>query len=100
MADTIAKIGVVRSWTSGGTSDTLTCNDINPKIRTGVQIDASGITLENATITVTKVGGTTQTVTAETGSGNGCLVGYGWAMTNIVISNVAAGTYNPVLFSQ
>jgi hypothetical protein len=100
MANTTVKVNVSSTWTSGGTSDTLTCDDINPNIKTGVQIGASGITLENATITVTKLGGITQTVTAETGSGNGCLVGYGWQMTKIVISNVASGTYTPVIFSQ
>ena len=87
------------AWTSSGTSDTLTCQDIDPTLRNGVQIDADGITLENATITVTLKTGVVKVANAPTGAGETCLVGQGFSMQKIVISNVAAGTYN-VTFSQ
>ena len=53
MADTIAKLNVTASWVSTGTGDTLTCQDVSPLVRNGVQIDADGVDLATATISVT-----------------------------------------------
>lgn len=99
MADTTAKLNQTVAWTSTGTSDTLTCSDISPSIRNGVQLDADSITIESATVTVTLKTGVTKVVTVETGSGETCLIGEGFSMQKIVLSGVAAGTYN-VTFSQ
>lgn len=100
MADTIAKLNVTKAWTSTGTGDTLTCSDISPSMRNGVQIDADGLTLENATITVTLKTGVTKVANAPSGSGETCLTGEGFSMTTIVLSGVAAGGPYNVTFSQ
>jgi len=100
MVDTVARVNQTVAWTSTGTGDTLTCSDIFPEIRNGVQIDADGITLESATITVTTKAGVTHVAAAPAGSGETCLVGWPrFAISKIVLSGVAAGTYN-VTFSQ
>ncbi len=93
MANTVAHMGVQVSWTSTGTGDTLTCSDMSQLNRDGIELDANGITLESATITVTTAAGTSQVVAAPTGSGNRCLIGQFFAMSQIVLSGVAAGTY-------
>ena len=99
MADTIAKLNVTTSWVSTGAGDTLTCQDISPSIRNGVQIDADGFDLATATINATTKTGATKTANAPTGAGETCLVGQGYSMVKIVLSGIAAGTY-PVTFSQ
>jgi hypothetical protein len=99
MADTIAKLNVTTSWVSTGTSDTITCQDVSPLIRNGVQIDADGFDLATATINVTTRTGAVKTANAPTGAGETCLVGQGFSIQKIVISGIAAGTY-PVTFSQ
>lgn len=99
MANTNAKINTTVAWTSTGTGDTLTCTDVSWVLRNGVQIDADGITLENATITATTKTGVTKVANAPTGAGETCLVGQGFSITSVVLSGVAAGTYN-VTFSQ
>jgi hypothetical protein len=99
MADIQATLNQLVSWVSTGTGDTLTCDNINPNLRHGVQIDADGITLESATITVTTTAGATKVVAAPSGAGESVLVGEGFSITKIVLSGVAAGTY-PVRFSR
>lgn len=99
MVDTVARVNQTVAWTSTGTGDTLTCSDIFPEIRNGVQIDADGITLESATLTVTTKTGVTHVAAAPAGSGETCLVGQGFAISKIVLSGVAAGTHN-VTFGQ
>jgi hypothetical protein len=99
MVDTVARVNQTVAWISTGTGDTLTCSDIAPQLRGGVQIDADGITLESATITVTTKAGVTHVAVAPSGSGETCLVGQGFSISKIVLSGVSAGTYN-VTFGQ
>jgi len=101
MADTIAKLNITKAWTSTGTGDTLTCEDISPLIQTGVRISAVGIDLNTATVTVTLFGGAVVVPTKPSGLGEYMSVGVDDKanIVKVVISNVAAGTRN-VTFSQ
>lgn len=98
MADQIAKLNQLVSWTPAATEDTLTCSDISPGIRSGIQIDVDGFDLSSATVTaVNSVGGTIALST--TGMGKTAILGEGFAVSSIVITGLAAGTY-PVRIGQ
>jgi len=64
-----------------------------------VQIDLEGFDLEDTIITVTTFAGATKVVTVADGVGQSALIGEGFSMTQIVLSNVTAGTRN-IRFSQ
>ena len=57
MADTKARINQTTSWTTTGTGDTITCDDIAPGMRYGVQVDIDGVAISGTTIVVTTRGG-------------------------------------------
>lgn len=99
MASITAKLNIETSWTSAGTSDTVTITDIDPTRRDGVQIELAGFDLEDATIVVTTEAGAQKTVAPVAGTGEIALIGEGFSMTQIVLSNVTAGTRN-IRFSQ
>ena len=99
MANTNASQNVFIAWGSTGAGDTLTCASIDTSILTGVQIDAPGITLEDAIITITTVGNGVVIPEVPAGAGESTRVGIGFSMKKAVLSNVVAGTYN-VRFGQ
>ncbi len=99
MADTQARVNQTVSWSPASTADTITCSDIAPQVRSGVQIEADGFNLETATITATAKSGATKSVTVEAGSGEIIVVGEGFSLTKIQISGITGGPYN-VRFSQ
>lgn len=98
MAQT-AILGEPITWASTGTSDTLDCYTFDLGHYGGYQIDADGVTLENATVVVHTRSGATKTVSAVTGVGEAGLFAEGFGVSRIVISNVAAGSY-PVTISK
>lgn len=93
MANTTAFVNKQCTWISTGTGDTLTCDDINGNRQSGVEIDSDSIAFENATITVTTKAGASKVVAAPASAGKSVLVGEGFAVSKIVISGMAAGTY-------
>lgn len=99
MAETITKINKETTWVCGGTSDILTCDDVVEQIRNGVQIDANGFNLEDATIKITMANGAEKTPIIAAGTGETVIVGFRFSMSKVSISGVAAGTY-VVTFSQ
>lgn len=99
MADTKARVNQTTPWTTTGTSDTITCDDIAPGMRNGVQVDIDGVAISTTTIVVTTRGGAEVTPSVASIVGESVLVGQGYSISKIVISGVAAGTRN-VTFSQ
>ena len=99
MADTEAFINTEVTWLCGGESDTLTCNDVSAQIRDGVQIDANGFNLEDATITITMKNGAEKVPEIAAGTGETVIVGFRFSMSAVSISGVSAGTH-VVTFSQ
>lgn len=99
MANTSATTNVAKTWVCGGSGDTLTCASCDQQSRAGVQIEANGFNLEDATITVAAENGAAKIVVAPTDSGEIALFGSGFSIASIQISGVAAGTY-AVTFRQ
>jgi len=99
MAEVFARQNVETVWVCGGESDILTCPDVSPQIRDGVQIDSNGFNLEDATITTTMQNGAQKQPTIAAGTGETVIVGFRFSMSAVSISGVAAGTYT-VTFSQ
>lgn len=93
MANTAATTNVAATWVCGGSSDTLTCAVCDQQSRAGVQIEANGFNLEDATVTVTAENGAAKVVTAPADSGEIALFGSGFSIASIQISGVTAGTY-------
>lgn len=99
MADTVAFLNQAKTWTPASTADTITCYDISAQNLNGVQIEVDGFDLTTATITHTNsVGGDDDVTVAATAVSFG-LAGEGFAMTQLAISGIAAGTYT-VRFGQ
>lgn len=98
MADQVAKLNQLVSWTPAATEDTLTCSDISPGIRSGIQIDVDGFDLADAAVTAINSVGASITL-STTGMGKTAILGEGFALSSIIISGLAAGTY-PVRIGQ
>lgn len=99
MANITAHLNIETSWTSAGIADTVTITDIDQTLRNGVQIELAGFDLEDCIIVATTETGATKTVTPVDGTGQIGLIGEGFSITQIVLSNVTAGTRN-IRFSQ
>lgn len=98
MADLTARINQTYEWVCAGTSDVLSCTDIAEQVRNGVQYETD-FDMSAATITVTMESGVTKTVTPAAAEDNVGLIGDGFSMSAISVTDVAAGTYT-VRFSQ
>lgn len=98
MALVTGKAGQVIAFTGG--SNVAYCKLQHPN-RNGVQIEADGFNLEDATVTVIFPNGAEQEPVSElTGTGNKISrVGLGLAMDGIKLGGLPSGTYN-VTFTQ
>lgn len=97
MANTNIQTGIESTWVCAGASDTLTC-ELSANIRTGVEIEATDITLESVTVTATLKHGAEAVCDIPAGAGNYAVVGVDSSVSKIVISNVPSGTYQVAIY--
>jgi hypothetical protein len=98
MADLTVKLNQTTEWTCAGTSDVLTCSDLSQALRGGVQCETE-FDMSGATVTITLPSVITKTVTVASDDDNAALIGDGFSLASIAMTNIAAGTYT-VRFSQ
>jgi len=98
MAQT-AILGEPITWASSGISDTLDCYTYDLNHFGGYQLDANGFDAEDATITVHTRSGAEKILGLTGTPGEVGLFGDGAAISRIVISGIAAGSY-PLTISK
>jgi len=98
MAQT-AILGEPITWVSSGASDTLECYTYDLNHFGGYQLDVDGFDAEDATITVYTRSGAEKVLDLDGKPGEVGLFGDGAALSRIVISGIAAGSY-PLTISK
>ena len=94
-----AILGEPITWVSSGSSDTLECYTYDLNHFGGYQIDVDGFDAEDATITVYTRSGAEKVLDLDGKPGEVGLFGDGAALSRIVISGIAAGSY-PLTISK